>query len=71
MVNTVTIDTEDLSSIEEKASDLSGAIAAIRRLAADKPSLVEPLLAAVEAGLDSLAIDLHEIKSSRQHHAKA
>jgi hypothetical protein len=61
-MKTITINSDDIQNVEEKASDLVSTVATIRTLAITSPESVGPLLAAIEIALQSVQADLYELR---------
>ncbi len=61
----ITISAEEILDLEEKTSDLAGAIASIVAIASTSPEHVTTLLAAVELALQSVQHDLYQLRTVR------
>jgi hypothetical protein len=59
----ITVHTADLSDIEEKASDLAGAIASIKAIAVSNPEHVTTLLTTLEMAVQSVQTDLYQLRT--------
>jgi hypothetical protein len=59
----ITVHTADLSDIEEKASDLAGAIASIKAVAVSFTENVTTLLTTLEMAVQSVQTDLYQLRT--------
>jgi hypothetical protein len=65
-MKTIKFHTEDIQNIEEKASDLAGAIASIKAIVVSNPEHVVALLTAMEMAVQSVQTDLYQLRTIRQ-----
>jgi hypothetical protein len=65
-MKTIKFHAEDIQVIEEKASDLVGAIASIKAIAFSNPEHVVALLTALEMAVQSVQTDLYQLRTIRQ-----